>query len=153
KLIPDLMVREDLSARGLSTFSTATELANMLVRRHGVPFRTSHKIIGTIVRDLAEKGLSISDITPELLKKVAKDRSGVILDVRWEDIRSSIDPAGFVEAHRVVGGPAPKEVERMIGARKRGMASTRRWVSEKKSRLKEADRRLVSVIDQIISKG
>lgn len=151
KLVPGLKVREDLSMRALSTFSTTTELANMLVRKHGVPFRTSHRVVGALVSHLIKKGLSALEITPELLKEAAKDHAGISLNVSEEDIRSSVDPVGFVEAHHVRGGPAPKEVARMIGVRKHWVASTGEWVSEKMGSLREADRRLESVIDQIIS--
>ena len=41
--------------------STATELANELVRAHGVPFRQAHQIVGDLVRIAIEKKLSLEE--------------------------------------------------------------------------------------------
>ena len=52
--------------------STATELANELVRAHGVPFRQAHQIVGELVRIALDKKISLEDAAEESLAQVSK---------------------------------------------------------------------------------
>jgi len=49
-------------------FMTATELADYLARR-GIPFRTAHEIVGTIVRYCLEKEKTLCDLTLEEFRR------------------------------------------------------------------------------------
>ncbi|MFH0897199.1 MAG: hypothetical protein V1850_04015, partial [Candidatus Bathyarchaeota archaeon] len=128
------------------SFITSTELANNLTRQCDVPFRASHKIVGTLCKYLIESNLSLSNVTSDLLEKIAFETSGINLKLKLEDIRSSIDPTKFIEAHSVIGGPAPKEVRRAIESRKKMMTSLKKGLTVTKSQLTESDRRLQDAI-------
>lgn len=146
KLIPHVKVAKNAFDKPFLGFSTSTELANMLVRKHKVPFRTAHKIVGSLVKNLIENKLTLFDVTPELLQAVAKDSCGLSLNVNMEDIRESTEPLEFVKAHDVRGGPSPNQVKKMLRVRKRWTVLSRSRLSEKKSKLDEAENRLESVI-------
>jgi len=146
KLVNHLKVSKDIFGKSFLNFSTATELANMLTRKYKVPFRTAHKIVGALTRHLIQNGLTLSDVTPELLQTVAEVSLDLPLNIKMEDIRASIDPLKFVEAHNARGGPSPIEVERMMRIRKRWTILSRARLSEKTSRLDEAEEKLESVV-------
>jgi argininosuccinate lyase len=119
ELTKNLKVNKGVFTKDVLNYSTTTELANILVRNYNVPFRTSHKIVGSVVKDLMEKNLSLSMLSPELLNNTAKESAGITLDVKLADIKNCIDPQKFVESHNALGGPAPKEVKRMLTSRKK----------------------------------
>jgi len=147
KLIPKLKVLlNKASNKTLLSFSTATELANMLVRKYKVPFRTAHKIVGSLVRVLTEAKLTPADVTPGLLQKVAQDSTGLKLKIDAEDIRESADLLKLVKAYKVRGGPSPVEVKRMLRIRKRWTAISKSNLSKKKLQLNEAEDKLQSVV-------
>ncbi|MGB9842170.1 MAG: argininosuccinate lyase, partial [Candidatus Bathyarchaeales archaeon] len=54
KLLPKLKVTRDVAGKANASFVAATELANLLVRKYDVPFRTAHKIVGAFVKALIE---------------------------------------------------------------------------------------------------
>ena len=54
----------------------------------------------------------------------------------------TLDPAAFVESHNVIGGPAPKEVLRMIGERREELAEARERLDRRKVRLEDGDKLL-----------
>ena len=145
KFVANLEVFKNVFSKPFLSFSTSTELANMLVRKYKVPFRTAHKIVGSLIRILTEEKLTFSDVTPELLRKVIQDSSGLSLNINAKDIRESTDPLKFVESHKARGGPSPTEVERMLKVRKQWAALSRSRLSKKKLELNEADDRLQSV--------
>ncbi len=144
-ILPNLRVRPNFLDNTALSFLTSTELANILVRNHKVPFRTAHRIVGVAVRVLIEKGRSLTDLTPELLSVASKEFLDSPLDVKVEEIRKAVDFSSFVESHRARGGPSEREVKRMMKARKTALTVSGRWVSGKKHRLKEAERCLNSI--------
>jgi argininosuccinate lyase len=111
ELAKNLNVNKDIFSKQILNYSTTTELANLLVKKYDIPFRTSHKIIGALVKMLLDKKLALSSLTPRLVNKTAKDFAGITLAIKLADIKDSIDPKKFVESHKAMGGPAPVEVK------------------------------------------
>jgi len=145
-LIPNVGVAETIPSE-LLDFTTSTELANMLVRKSGVSFRSAHRIVGALVRDLIEKGLNLSDVTPDMIKSVSSRIAGSSVTVTEEDIRSSVDPKRFVEAHNVKGGPCPEEVRRMLNSRSKELAAWKEKLSAESDRLRKTWETLQSIED------
>jgi argininosuccinate lyase len=147
KLVKNLEISKDVFSKPVLKFSTTTELANLLVKKYDVPFRTSHKIVGALVKTLLDKKLTLFDATPELLQKVAKASADLVLKVKAEDIQASIDPAKFVESHKAKGGPSPAEVKRILKNRKELTSQSKAYLKEKKCKLDAADSQLKLVVD------
>jgi argininosuccinate lyase len=148
ELAENLTVNKDVFDKQVLNYSTTTELANLLVKKYNVPFRTSHKIVGAVVKELLDNKLALCDLKPEQLNKTAKDVAGISLAVKLADIKDSIDPKKFVESHKTVGGPAPTEVKRMLKSRKQSTNRSKIWIKEQKSRLAEADEQLNAVVQR-----
>lgn len=88
-------------------YSTATELADTLVRECNIPFRRAHGIVGEVVRESIEKNKNMVDVIEGILKKYN-------LTLEREAIRRALDPMENVKMRRIIGGPAPEEVIRAI---------------------------------------
>ncbi len=93
KLLPKLRVATDVSAKTNASFVAATELANILVRKYSVPFRTAHKIVGALVKSLVEAKLTFKDATPELVQKTAKEVANLKLSVESKRTEGTCRPA------------------------------------------------------------
>lgn len=146
ELIPNVKVTADISSKALTSFAAATELANMLVRRYHVPFRSAHKIIGTLVKQLIEAKQTFLDATSELLQQTAQDAAGIKLSVKTADIADAIDVLKIVTTYNVTGGPAPAEVEKALVARKKSLVLAEASVSKLKQQLNEAEHKLESAV-------
>jgi argininosuccinate lyase len=116
------------------------------VRKYNVPFRSAHKIVGSLVKSLIDSKQTFLDATPELLQKVAQDAVGIKLVVNAEDITESFDPFKIVETYKVKGGPAPTEVKRALTARKKHIVLVKSNVSKLKQKLNEAEIKLESTV-------
>ena len=143
-LVPHLKVSCDVSAKALSSFVAATELANILVREYNVPFRSAHKITGALVKALLQAKKTFADATPKLLRKIAKETSGIELSINAECLAGLADPLKIVESHKVKGGPASDEVERALAARKKTVLLSKSNISKMKKELEKADNKLQS---------
>ncbi|MHA1605258.1 MAG: lyase family protein, partial [Candidatus Freyarchaeota archaeon] len=154
KLIVELKVNKDeILDRCSRYFFTSTELANMLTRKYGVPFRIAHKIVGLTVKRLIEKKLTLQDLTPEFLSEAAKEAYGVSLNVEMEDIRASINPSDSVGSHKVRGGPSPIETKEMLRVRERRTVLSRARVAERKARVAEAFEKLRSTVSVYVNQS
>jgi argininosuccinate lyase len=96
-------------------FSTATEIADSLVRVTGMPFRTAHQIVGRLASE--NQNPSIQD-----LDRAAFEVAGVKpseLGYSSVALANALDPRSNVAVRSRTGGPAPLETARMISSRQK----------------------------------
>ena len=53
----------------MANFSTATELADLMVREKDLPFRIAHQIVGRTVIEAIDQGIRPENIDSEFLDK------------------------------------------------------------------------------------
>ena len=151
QLVSRLKVRKDTLKQSELSFTTSTEMANMLFRKYKVPFRLAHKIVGASAKHLYDRGRTFSDITPQLLTEVARQVTGASLEVDHAIIRSSLDLRKFIESHRVKGGPAPSEVGEMINGRKKLILKSKATLLRMSKKLRLAEKMFQSARVKLIS--
>jgi argininosuccinate lyase len=150
KLIPNLKVSSNVEGKAVAGFVGATELANMLVRKYGVAFRTSHKIIGALVKSLVDSKQTLLDATPELLQKVAQEAAGIKLTVKIKDIVECTNPRKLIETYKVQGGPSPVEVKRAITTKNKTQTQTKTSIAKLQEKLANAEKTLNSTVESYI---
>jgi argininosuccinate lyase len=91
-------------------FSTATDLADWLVRVANIPFREAHHITGTVVRLAERQGLALVDVPLEKLKEIDERIDGRIFQAL------SVDAS--VASRMSHGGTAPDQVRARIAEAK-----------------------------------
>ena len=88
--------------------TTATELADELVRQHGMAFQDAHHLVARLVVELGEQGRLLSTTTPDDLKKLGGP------ELSQSEIDSALDPVAFIRRRSGVGGPAPEALEAQL---------------------------------------
>ena len=108
-LIPEIRVdAEAMRAAAVEGFTTATDLADYLVRK-GEPFRDAHDAVGRAVAHAVEQGTGLEALPLETLRALA----GPGVDA---DVFEVLKVEGSVAAREHVGGTAPEAVGRAIAA-------------------------------------
>ncbi len=97
-----------MRAAAESGFSTATDLADWLVREAGVPFREAHHVTGRAVARAEAEGIRLDQLSLDALKEI----DGRI-DARVYDVLS-VDAS--VSSRTSFGGTAPVRVREAIAA-------------------------------------
>ena len=146
KLIPNLKVTSNVEVKAAAGFVGATELANMLVRKYSVAFRTSHKIVGALVKALIDSKQTLLDATPEMVQKVAQETAEVKLTVKKSDILECTNPRKLIETYKVQGGPSPAEVERSITSTTKTLSQTKANITKLQENLANAENTLKSTV-------
>jgi argininosuccinate lyase len=138
--------------RSVYDFSTATELADTLVRVANLPFRMAHTITAALVAEAVSKGMDPSSIDSRLLDEISLKIYGRPLGIPDDIVKSALDPIKVVEARRTIGGPSPIEVQRMISDRYGKISEAYEVIGGLRRRLDEADRRLRAIVDSMIAR-
>ena len=93
-------------------FSTATDLADWLVRILNIPFRQAHHITGAVVKLAEQKKCFLKELTLDELKNIEPKITN--------DIYAVLEPSKSISSRESFGGTAPQNVKAAISvARKR----------------------------------
>jgi argininosuccinate lyase len=106
-MTPDLAAMRAAAGAG---YSTATDLADWLVREAGLPFREAHHATGRIVAEAAKRGVALDALPLEAMQAVHPAITGSVYGVL------SVDAS--VASRRSEGGTAPDNVR----------AAARAWI-------------------------
>ncbi len=98
--------RDRLEAAASAGFSTATDLADWLVRALGLPFRDAHHVTGTLVRIAEERGCDLPDLS-------LSDMQGVHPGIT-ADVFEVLGVHNSVASRQSYGGTAPDQVRAQI---------------------------------------
>jgi argininosuccinate lyase len=104
---------ERMRAVAESGYSTATDLADWLVREAGVPFREAHHITGRAVKAAEERGVALWELPLAVLTDIDGRIDATIFDVL------SVDASG--RSRTSYGGTAPEEVLKRVAEAKRAL--------------------------------
>ena len=103
-------VPERMRAVAASGFSTATDLADWLVREHGMPFREAHHVTGSVVKQCEANGTGLDTLTTDDLAAIDARFAGCTLP--------DLSVGGSVASRTSAGGTAPVRVKEAIAAAK-----------------------------------
>jgi argininosuccinate lyase len=110
------------------SFALATDLAEVLVLRCGLDFRSAHKLVGRLIRDLVNTGCSFKGLTADAVAQTAKERLGIAIDLDSIDLEQALDPHASVTARSEPGGAAPEPMDAMFTECTQALARTALWL-------------------------
>jgi argininosuccinate lyase len=125
------------------SYIASTELANQMVRDHGLDYRTAHEIIHQFVIASENEKIPATEARASLLEKAAEKVLGKKLGMTDARLRELLDPAYFINVTNSKGGVAPKEVARMIADRRQRLAEARDRHMKRIETLENAQQRLL----------
>jgi argininosuccinate lyase len=128
-------------------FSTATELADTLVRNYGLPFRTAHNIVG---RAVTKESLSL-----ETLEEAAKDLDvGISLvgkGLTQQQIDEALDVNYSIALRKAPGGPAPFATKIATEERKKQLDADSALIDERLAKLSKAKEDMIADARRLVA--
>jgi argininosuccinate lyase len=109
-----------LANRAGEGFTTATELADTLVRDFGLPFRTAHHVVASLIKRCVAENISPTHVTAQHVHEAldaALHLDGIpnpklAIDDAW--VQRTLDPAHFVAMRKIAGGVAEQPMREML---------------------------------------
>ena len=106
-MVGDMTANRDvLETSAASGFSTATDLADWLVRELNLPFREAHHVTGTLVAMAESKGCDLSDLSITEMKSV---HDGIT-----QEVYSVLGVQNSVRSRMSYGGTSPIRVAEQV---------------------------------------
>ncbi len=106
-MVSDMTANRDvLATSAASGFSTATDLADWLVRALNLPFRDAHHVTGTLVAMAEKKGCDLPDLSITEMKSV---HDGIT-----QEVYSVLGVQNSVRSRMSYGGTSPERVREQI---------------------------------------
>ncbi len=106
-MIRDIKVNgEIMKAASGAGFTTATDLADWLVRKLNMPFRNAHHVTGTLVKMAEDNNCGLEDLTLAQMQSVEAEITDEIFDVLGVD--------NSVASRVSYGGTAPSQVRAQV---------------------------------------
>jgi argininosuccinate lyase len=137
---PDRMAEE--AGKG---FSSATELADTLVRNFGLPFRTAHTIVGRAVQkgtlDIATLDTAATEITASTLSARG---------LTQKDIEAALDVRYSISLRKAPGGPAPLAVKIAIDERKKQLDADDTLIEQRLKKVSDAEKDLMAEARRLV---
>lgn len=135
--------------RARRDFSSATDLADTLVRDAGMSFREAHHVVGAVVREALDRNLPAFEIDSAMVDRAAEQYTGRSARLGAEVVARCLDPVQGVAARIAPGGPAPALVRGQVAAQRAELArdleavdALRESVQEHRAALRDATARL-----------
>ncbi len=131
--------KQHLREQAALGFTTATELADALVREAGLPFRSAHKVVATMVRQAVADGIPSTALTLERLQAAAQAAIGRSIAISEEQFTLALDAHHFIEVRAGLGGVAPAATAAVLDDLANALQDDENWLESTQNRLATAD--------------
>jgi argininosuccinate lyase len=146
-IIGSMKVNTDaMAAQSMAGFTTATELADTMVRATGIPFRTAHQVVGVLARGTGIPTLKDVDaVSGNILGAGLSERG-----LTEEMVKDALDPVSNIRRRRIIGGPSPEETERAISLRIRELEEVRCRIKELNDGIENSLKGLFDTVEKCV---
>jgi len=124
-----------LARRAGEGWITITELADTLVREHGMAFDTAHDIARRIVKT---RGDSPAALISDIIAEASQELLGTAIRYTEERVMAIMSPRHFIDVRTTPGGPAPAMTTAALEASRETLGADQAWVAETRARLDRA---------------
>jgi argininosuccinate lyase len=128
-------------------FSTATELADTLVRSYGLPFRTAHNIVGRAVQKGSLSLTTLEAAAQEVGPKISLKKKGLA----QKEVDEVVDVNYSIALRTSPGGPAPAATKQAIKDRKKQLDTDSDLTDRRLALLAKARNKLITDARRLVA--
>ena len=129
--------------------TTMTAVADLLVARYGLAFRTAHDCVSRFITRHPE--IPAARKATPILERIVADVANVSLRMDEAELAMALDPTGTAIAAKYGGGPGPASVHAQLRSLVRRASTIERELKKRYQRLQGAEQRLQAMVDEIIA--
>ncbi|MCK9592230.1 MAG: argininosuccinate lyase [Methanoregula sp.] len=128
-------------------FSTATDLADTLVRSCSLPFRTAHTIVGRAVQKGSLSLATLEEAAQEVAPGISLSSQGLTR----QKIDEALDVHNSIALRKAPGGPAPSAIKSAIVDRTKQLDSDADLIDQRLAKLAQAKDALVAKARRLVA--
>ena len=131
------------------SFATTTEICDVLFREYGVPFRTAHSYVSTLIRLARDSNRHIIDLSNQELQSIYAKLTSKKLPIPIDVIHQSLNASQFVMERVGFGVPQPDEMDRSVQFHRESLIEDMRWLEMQKAAQNDAQWKLDKVFAEL----
>lgn len=141
RILKALVISPERALEELNSDWTASqELADVMMRKYKVPFRTGHHFASEVVDYAKARNIRPLDFPYEQARRLYADsvkgtRLDPALPMPEAEFRATLDPAAIVRNRVSAGGPQPAEMARMLKVAQQAVAEQAAWVAARRQHI------------------
>lgn len=132
-------------------YAQATDLAEHLVQRCGVDYRTAYLVVGDTVRAASREGVPGMAITGEMIDRAAVEHTGRPWGLAGADLSEVLDPWQIVLSRRAQGGAAPDALAAMVTSLRRALGELAASARQRTAGFDRAEQRLLDTARAVVN--
>jgi argininosuccinate lyase len=136
--------KERALAEVRAEYSTTTEIADALMQKADVPFRSGHHFASALTDYGRERGLRLHEIPYAEAARLYREQTRSDLPLSEAEFSRIISAEYMVFGRKGIGGPQRSEVERMLAHERERIAAERQWLDGRRDALEAAHAALES---------
>ncbi|RJE85029.1 argininosuccinate lyase [Paracoccus onubensis] len=158
KVLNALVINSERALEEVNSDWTASqEVADILMREHGLPFREGHHVASEIVTHARNEGIGPLDFpysdAQRIYAETVKDTDyPQELPLSEEEFRAALDPVAIIGNRATIGGPQPSEIERMLKDAQDRIAAQDTWIADRRGHIDAALAKLDQEFSALLSK-
>lgn len=151
-IVATLQVHEERMSELLAaSWSTTSNLADVLVRQYGLSFRQAHHVVARVVRICMVEGVPRSAVSTDIVQRASIETIDYEINMADTDLVAALDPSEFVLSRVSAGSVGPSEVAHMLTMEKDALARGRSWMQTTRGRLTSANKKLDKSIAKLLA--
>ncbi len=129
-------------------WTCSQEIADVLMSKYGLPFRTGHHFASDIVTYARANSITPKDFSYRDAQAIYSKLSGEdetipeVLPMTEEDFKAALDPVSIVQNRKVKGGPQAAEMRIMFAQARKELDASKAWTISAKAKLDRAEEKL-----------
>ena len=119
-------------------WSTATNLADQIVRESDLSFREAHSLVARLVRECVDQGIPVGGVNAELLRHAAVALDLPTPGLSTDAVRGCLEARAFVQTRTSAGGTAASQIDELTQSALATVAAQRTWLKACEDKLAAA---------------
>lgn len=159
RILKSLDIRPERALEELSLdWTCSQEIADVMMRKHNIPFRSGHHFASEIVTYARAHCLTPVTFTyeqaQEVYRKVAAADPSLPaqLPLTPDELQEAKDPASIIRNRAVKGGPQPQEMQIMFSDARKTLQADISWQKAADNKVKNAETKLNHDFSQMLGK-
>ncbi len=156
RVMKALVVSPDRALEELNSDWTASqELADALMRNHGLPFRVGHHFASEVVSYAKKNNIKPLEFPYAQAQRIYTESVkgtdySPTLPMSEAQFKENLNPVMIVKNRKTIGGPQPAEMKRMIAAANENLAAQQNWIDDRRNKISTALGRLDADFDKLL---
>lgn len=134
-----------------ANWSTATALADTLVRDTKISFRTAHTLVARFVRLSIERGMPTRTADAAILDEAARDLGLTEPKLSTAAVRAAFDVVKFTQTRISEGSVNPKQIDQLLLEAKQSHDAAHKWLEATRTHITNAEDKLDHAVAGIVA--